>query len=90
VSEKLYLLDTSALLTLIQDEAGADRVEEILRREKTVIPWVVLLEVYYISLQEENEQIADQRLAMLKQVALSAQKRPPLPATWPARRPRPG
>lgn len=69
VSETIYLLDSSALLTLIQDEAGADRVEEILRREKTLIPWVILLEVYYISLQEESEQIADQRLAMLKQAA---------------------
>lgn len=26
-----YLLDTSAVLTLIEDEAGADRVEELLR-----------------------------------------------------------
>lgn len=25
-----YLLDTSALLTLIEDEAGADRVEQVL------------------------------------------------------------
>jgi predicted nucleic acid-binding protein len=69
VSEMRYLLDTSALLSLIEDESGADRVEEILRREKTILPWVALLEVYYISLQEQGELIADQRLAMLKQVA---------------------
>lgn len=69
MSETRYLLDTSALLTLIEDEAGADRVEDILRREKTILPWVALLEVYYISLQEQGELAADQRLAMLKQVA---------------------
>ena len=69
MSEVHYLLDTSALLTLIEDEEGSDRVEAILREGKTVLPWVVLLEVYYISLQEQGELAADQRLAMLKQVA---------------------
>lgn len=69
MSETRYLLDTSALLTLIEDEQGSDRVEELLRGGKTILPWIALLEVYYISLQEQGEQVADQRLAMLKQVA---------------------
>ena len=58
-SEPKYLLDTSALLTLIEDEAGADEVEKILREKKVILPFIVLLEVYYISLTEEGEEIAD-------------------------------
>lgn len=69
MSESRYVLDTSALITLIEDEAGADRVEEILREGNTLLPWPVLLEVYYISLRERGESVADQRLAMLKQAA---------------------
>ena len=45
MSDARYLLDTSALLTLIEDEAAANRVEAILREEKILLPWVVLLEV---------------------------------------------
>ena len=55
MSDARYLLDTSALLTLIEDEAGANRVEAVLREEKILLPWVVLLEVYYISLQEQGD-----------------------------------
>jgi hypothetical protein len=33
VNPDRYLLDTSALLTFIEDEEGADRVEQILRIE---------------------------------------------------------
>ena len=30
----LYVLDTSALLTLIEDEAGADQVQELFEKAK--------------------------------------------------------
>ena len=60
------VLDTSALLTLLEDEPGADRVEEALRSPDTVIPWPVVLELYYISLRLHGEAEADARLAMLK------------------------
>ena len=41
-----WLLDTSALLSFIEDEAGADRVEEALRQPTTLVPWPVLLETH--------------------------------------------
>lgn len=44
---KQYVLDTSALLALIEDEAGADRVYEIIEGHQAVAPWVVLLEISY-------------------------------------------
>ena len=63
-----FLLDTSALLTLIEDEAGADRVELALKQPTTFIPWTVLLETYYIALQEVGTAEADRRIAFIKQL----------------------
>ena len=61
-----YLLDTSAILALMDDEAGADRVERILRNETVLLPFVVSLELYYISFQEKGEEAANVRYAMLR------------------------
>ena len=63
-----YLLDTSALLSFIEDEAGADRVEQVLKRATTLIPWPVLLETYYLTAQEAGQAEADQRIALIKQL----------------------
>jgi len=68
VSDERYLLDTSAVLTFLEDEAGAQRVEEIIRAGRAVIPFLALLETYYISLQETTEAIAEKRYALLKQL----------------------
>ena len=61
-----FLLDTSAIFSLLEDEAGADRVEGLFRAEKVYLPWVALLEVHYISRQERGEDVANGRLALLK------------------------
>jgi predicted nucleic acid-binding protein len=68
VSPERYLLDTSALLTLIEDEAGADRVEYVLTHEQVLLPWPVLLEAYYITQQERGQAEADRRYALIKQL----------------------
>lgn len=68
MSKSRYLLDTSAVLTLLEDEDGAERVETLLRQEQVLLPFLVLLETYYISLQERSEAIADRRYALLKQL----------------------
>jgi predicted nucleic acid-binding protein len=62
-----FVLDASALLTLIEDENGADRVEEILRAGDFVLPWVGLLEVHYVTTLERDVDEADRRLALLTQ-----------------------
>jgi predicted nucleic acid-binding protein len=59
-------LDTSAVITLLEDAAGADRVESILRHERVLLPFVVLLEVYYLSFQESGENAAYKRYSMLQ------------------------
>ena len=66
VSKAGYLLDTSALLTLLEDEAGSDRVETVLRDAPTWICAVSLLEVRYITLREQTSAEADVRHALLK------------------------
>jgi len=65
---KKFLLDTSALLAFIEDEEGADRVEEVFEGEKALLPWPVLLEVYYVTLQERGQAEADHRYALIKQL----------------------
>jgi uncharacterized protein len=66
-----FVLDTSALLTLIEDEQGAERVDQVLRTEQVWIPWIVLLEVNYISRQERGEAEADRRYALMKQLPVT-------------------
>ena len=68
--EPPLLLDTSAVLTLIEDEAGADRVEAALRLETTLVPWPVLLEAHYIMLRDEGQAEADRCTALLQQAGV--------------------
>lgn len=65
-NENAYLLDTSAIFAMIEDEAGADRTEHLLRHQRVLLPFVVLLEIYYITLQERGEDEANSRYAMLR------------------------
>jgi len=66
-----FILDTSALLTLIEDEKGAERVDQILQTERVWIPWLVLLEANYITRQERGEAEADRRHALVKQLPVT-------------------
>ena len=63
-----YLLDTSAVLAFIEDEPGADRVEELLRTGAVLLPFVAGLETYYITLQERGADEAERRLFLLRQL----------------------
>jgi predicted nucleic acid-binding protein len=63
-----FVLDSSAVLTLIEDEAGADRVEDVLRQQRAALPWVVLMEVYDISQQEQGQVEAERRHTLIKQL----------------------
>ncbi len=71
MSNSAFLLDTSAILTFLEDENGAERVERLLRREETLLPFTVLLETYYITLQEHPEDVAEWRYALLKQLPVT-------------------
>ncbi len=60
-----YVLDTSALLTLVEDEPGAQEVGRVLSKGNSFIPHIALLEVRYITLQEQGLDMADLRHALL-------------------------
>jgi predicted nucleic acid-binding protein len=68
VARKRYVLDTSALFTLIEEEDGADRVEEIVSTEDAYLPSLALLEVHYVTRQERGQGEADRRYALLKKL----------------------
>jgi predicted nucleic acid-binding protein len=50
---------------------GAERVDQVLRTERVWIPWLVLLEVNYITRQERGEAEADRRYALIKQLPVT-------------------
>ena len=66
MTAETYLLDTSAIFTLIEDETVAKRVEQILREQPIIITWMSLLEVFYITQQERSPAEAERRYALLK------------------------
>ncbi len=68
MARKRFVLDTSALFTLIEEEEGADRVEEIVSTEEAYLPSLALLEVHYVTRQERGQGEADRRYALLKKL----------------------
>ena len=55
-------------MSYIEDEAGADRVEQALKQPTTIVPWPVLLETHYVTLQLRGQAEADRRIALIKQL----------------------
>lgn len=64
----LYVLDTSAIMTLLEEEDGYTRVEQVLRSHDTLLPAIVLMETHYISAQVHGVETADECYAWLKQL----------------------
>ena len=58
-------------MAFIEDEAGADRVERALKQPTTLVPWPVLLETHYVTLQERGQAEADRRVALIKQLKVT-------------------
>jgi predicted nucleic acid-binding protein len=65
---KAFVLDTSALMTFIEKEDGAERVRDILLNKTIIIPWLSILETVYISQRELGEEEALTRYALLKKL----------------------
>ena len=65
-----YVLDTSAWFALMEDEDGADTVQDVLESaregEATVsVSFMSFMEVYYITLQERDAAEARERLRLM-------------------------
>jgi predicted nucleic acid-binding protein len=68
MASKSFVLDTSALLTFIEKEDGAERVRDVLLKQTIIIPWLSILETVYISQRELGEEEALTRYALLKKL----------------------
>ncbi len=70
VADTFVVFDTSAIFTLVDDEAGAERVAKYLRQAEDgkitlMQSFVSLTEVRYIVTQERNESDADHLLSLI-------------------------
>jgi predicted nucleic acid-binding protein len=79
LSDKIYILDTSALLTFIEDEEGADIVDNLLiEAEKgnvaIYVSFISLTEVFYITKKERGEQAALERVKLIQSLAINVQE----------------
>lgn len=66
-----YLLDTSAIIAFSEDEAGADQVEQILRRaqskkDEAFVSFMSFMEVFYGSWRAYGKEVAYRKLVELK------------------------
>lgn len=71
MSPSRWLLDTSALLTFIEGEAGADRVEALLGSGDALLHWMCLLETYYVTYRERGAAEANERYALVRQLPVA-------------------
>ncbi len=69
--KNLFVLDTSAFLTLRSDEPGADRVEDLLARAKRgscqlFASFMTRMELLYLICREEGEEAAREALRLVE------------------------
>lgn len=73
---KKYVLDTSALFTYIENEEGADEVDSLLLQAldnnvELFISIVSNIEVFYITLREQGETKANERLKLIEDLPIT-------------------
>ena len=78
-TKKIYILDTSAILTYIEDEDGSDYVENLLiDAEKgnadIYVSFISLTEVFYITMREKDEPLAVERIKLIQLLAMKIQE----------------
>lgn len=66
-----FVLDTSAILTYFQAEAGDDQVIALFQAAKEgeailLIPFAAAIEIYYMTLGEKGQPVAEERFVALK------------------------
>ncbi|MEK7275228.1 MAG: type II toxin-antitoxin system VapC family toxin [Candidatus Desantisbacteria bacterium] len=73
-----YVLDTSALFTYLDNEEGVEKIDALLLQAldgkiELFISIVSCIEVFYISLREQGDKIANERLDLVAQLPLKQQ-----------------
>ena len=75
-NKTIYVLDTSAWLALIEDEAGAELVQNVLEKTisgnaKILVSFMSFMEVFYITLQEREIEEAKTRLRIMESLPIT-------------------
>ena len=73
------MLDTTAIFSYIEEEAGSDTVEDLLIRATKgeidiYIAFITLTEIFYISLQEQGEKEARQRIELVRSLSVKIEE----------------
>ena len=71
-----YLFDSSAFLTLFEDEDGAETVQRLLERAKkgeiiVFTSFVSFTEIFYITLREKGEEEAKKRIKIMNRLVIT-------------------
>ncbi|MBN2092959.1 type II toxin-antitoxin system VapC family toxin [candidate division KSB1 bacterium] len=66
-----FVLDTSAVMTFLENEAGADRVADLFEQAETgainlFLSFVTFTEIYYITIQKRGKEFAEHRMDALE------------------------
>ena len=69
-----YVLDSTAFLTMFEDEAGSDTVQDLLEQANTseilvFVSFVTFTEIFYITLREKGEEEAQKRIKLMDALA---------------------
>jgi predicted nucleic acid-binding protein len=75
-NETSYVIDTSAWLALIEDEPGAEIVQDVIERTasgnvKVLVSFMSFMEVFYITLQEREIEEAQSRLRIMESLPIT-------------------
>ena len=76
MNHERYVLDTSALICYLEDEDGADIVDGLLQHAENqlvdlVVVFVSMMELYYITWQEQGLAAAEERDELLRRLPLN-------------------
>jgi len=71
-----YVFDSSAFLTLFEDEDGAETVQRLLERAKkgeiiVFTSFVSFAEIFYITLREKGEEEAKKRIKIMNRLVIT-------------------
>ena len=75
-NDRRFVLDSTAFLTMFEDEQGADTVQELLERAKreeivAFVSFVTFTEILYITMRRKGEEEGLRRMALMESLPIT-------------------